>query len=269
MTSAILDGRGVALTPTVDPFEAAISQAVQQGNLDALRELYAFQKEVKADRAREDYDAAFSEMQAELPVIEHTKRVEFFSKRLNKKVFKNTYTPWEDIDAVIRPIYTKYGFSLSFEYEQPDNGPIEITAIFSRGGHSRQATVKLPPDMGGEKNASQGVASSLTFGKRYAAGAVINFVTKGAGGESEDDDGEQSGRPLSAHAARKTGTYEQIKAEMRARCSTVDELQAWWKVIQCDQRFLAWPKAWRITFKSEDPGGVDAYRNELIMRSPV
>ena len=44
-------------------------------------------------------------------------------------------------------------------------------------------TIKLPADVSGNKNAVQAVASSVSYGKRYTAGALLNLTSHG-----EDDD---------------------------------------------------------------------------------
>lgn len=270
---AIVDERGKPMQPAparneADAFISMIERAARDPNVDIekMERLYAMHEKMQAKAAREAFDDAMSDMQAELPVIEHTKKVTFWSKRLQQQVEKNTYTPWEDIDEQIRPIYTKYGFSLKFEIDQPDSGPVAVTCLVKRAGHSEATTIKLPPDMSGEKNPAQGVASAVSYGKRYSAGAALNLTTRGAEGQTEDDDGEKASNTKSAHAARKDGSFEKISDEMRSRVSSVEELRQWWVVIQCDNRFVAWPNHWKQMFKAEV---VDAYREELTAREPA
>ncbi|MNE66080.1 ERF superfamily protein [compost metagenome] len=54
-----------------------------------------------------------------------------------------------------------------------------------RDGHRETTSILLPADATGSKNAVQAVASSVSYGKRYTAGALLNFTTTG-----EDDDGQ-------------------------------------------------------------------------------
>src|SRR5690606_4042351 len=55
--------------------------------------------------------------------------------------------------------------------------------LLHKAGHREETTIKLPADSSGNKNAVQAVASSVSYGKRYAAGALLNLTSHG-----EDDD---------------------------------------------------------------------------------
>src|SRR5690606_16446095 len=52
-----------------------------------------------------------------------------------------------------------------------------------KSGHREETTIKLPADPSGNKNAVQAVASSVSYGKRYTAGALLNLTS-----HAEDDD---------------------------------------------------------------------------------
>ena len=88
----------------------------------------------------------------------------------------------------LRPQLIRFGFGLSFRVEQ-DEATIAVTAVLShRGGHQEATTIRLSPDASGDKNTVQAVGSSVSYGKRYAATALLNLSSKG-----EDDDGVATG----------------------------------------------------------------------------
>ena len=194
---ATIEERGAISAPmqTGDAFLDIISRAVDQGaSVETIERLYSLKEKMNADRAEVAFSDAMSEMQPELPVISHTKKVAYFSKKLNKHIQKNTYTPWEDIDERVRPIYARHGFSLSFKIDQSKDKQISVTAVVRhRDGHSEKTTIDLPISADGEMNAAQAVASALTYGKRYSACAALNITTRDSKGRSEDDDGRSTG----------------------------------------------------------------------------
>jgi hypothetical protein len=126
--------------------------------------------------AKSAFDAAMADMQPELPSIgERGKAVVQGSTRY-------TFALWEDINAAIKPVLMRYGFALTFRTDFA-NG-ITITGVLShRSGHREETSITLPKDDTGSKNAVQAVASSVSYGKRYTASALLNLTSHG-----EDDD---------------------------------------------------------------------------------
>jgi hypothetical protein len=171
---------------------ALIAKAASDPNFDAdkMDRLLQMQERLMDRRAVQEFNRAFTEMQPKLPVIDRKGRILIQDKQGN--VTQNTpYAKWEDIDRVIKPIYTAHGFSLSFKPGVAADGKMTITAVLRHvAGHQDEATVTLPYDSSGSKNNVQAVGSSNTYGKRYAACDLLNIVTEG-----QDDDGKAAGEP--------------------------------------------------------------------------
>lgn len=141
--------------------------------IDTLERLLQMQERVLEREARSAYSRDFAAMQADMPTI----------KERGKGHGTITYALWEDVNEAIRPVLTQHGFGLSFKTSQSDK-QITITAILShREGHSEETTQSFPHDTSGSKNAIQAVGSSMTYGKRYTAGALLNLTS----GEMDDD----------------------------------------------------------------------------------
>lgn len=169
------------MQPSADvaPMLSMIERAARDPNvdIDKMERLVQMQERALARQAKAEYDAAMAEMQPELPSV---------GERGNA-AGRYTYALWEDINAQIKPILSKHGFALTFRTDFTDG--ISVTGVLShRLGHREETTIKLPADKSGNKNDVQAVASSVSYGKRYTAGALLNLTSHG-----EDDDAFAAG----------------------------------------------------------------------------
>lgn len=148
-------------------------------------QLEAFQasEERELERvARVAFASAFAAMAPTLPVIQQNGRIAIGDEVVS------TYALWEDINDAIRPVLASNGFALSFRTGQ-DAEAVIVTAVLTHvGGYSDQTTLRLPPDPGTSRNSVQAVGSSISYGKRYTACALLNITSRG-----EDDDGRAAG----------------------------------------------------------------------------
>lgn len=151
-------------------------------DIERMERLFAMHQQMQAAEAQRAYAAALSEMQARIPDIPKRGEIRV------RGVLQSTYALWEDVNAAIRPLMQRFGFSISFRTAQ-DAGNITVMAVLAhRDGHSEQTSITLPHDTSGSKNAVQALGSSLSYGKRYTAGELLNITTRG-----EDDDGVAGG----------------------------------------------------------------------------
>ena len=141
-------------------------------DVDKLERLMQMQERAIARNAKASFDAAMSEMQPELPTV---------GERGNA-AGRYTYALWEDINTAIKPVLMKYGFAITFRTDFT-NGITVVGVLSHRDGHREETSITLPSDTSGSKNAVQAVASSVSYGKRYTAGALLNLTSHG-----EDDD---------------------------------------------------------------------------------
>lgn len=164
-------------------FLQIIDKAASNPDVDAekLHRILDAQERVLERNARMAFNTDFAAMSDELPTITERGHV------LNKQgQVQSTYARWdEDINPVVKPILSRFGFSLRFRTGM-EEGLQAITAILAhKEGHSEETTIYLPRDESGNKNSVQGVGSSTSYGKRYAASALLNLTTNG-----QDDDGQ-------------------------------------------------------------------------------
>lgn len=155
---------------------AAMNPAV---DIDKMERLLQMQERILDRESKSAYTADFAAMQPELPSIAER----------GKGHGTITYALWEHINDAIKPVLAKHGFALSFKVDDHEKG-IEVTANLShRGGHSESTHKVFPADTSGSKNAIQSHGSSISYGKRYLASALLNLTS-----HAEDDDGMSANR---------------------------------------------------------------------------
>lgn len=144
-----------------------------------LQALVDMQERLLANQARAEFNAAFSAMQSELPVISETRQGD-----------KWKYAPREDIVAAVRPILAKHGFSLSHRTEWPrDQKVVRIVGVLGhRLGHERESAFETAADTSGSKNAVQALGSSTEYGRRYTTLDLLGIAT------GKDDNGKAAGQ---------------------------------------------------------------------------
>ncbi len=214
-------------------------------DIDKMERLLQMQERIVARNAEAAYNDALAEMAPELPEVEQ--------KGQNTHT-KTHYAKWEDIHEAIAPVLSKYGFALTFRTAEA-NSKVTVTAILRhRQGHKDETALSLPTDTGAGRNAVQAVGSSLSYGKRYTACAILNIRTRG-----EDDDGKaatkRSGAKVAGggHSATQIGKevrqdvengdepgleitdhskdplWDKLQGELVTTCSTRTEATDWWK----------------------------------------
>lgn len=173
---------------------AMIDRMVKDTSIDPERveRFFAMYERAQSQSAKMAYLTALAEMQPELPVINKAGSIDRKAKDESgtKQSAKPTkYAKWEDVVEQISQVLAKHGFSLSFRVAQPTPDRVVVTAVLGHAaGHSEDTSISLPMDATGAKNNVQGWGSSVSYGKRYTAFALLNIVARG-----EDDDGVAAG----------------------------------------------------------------------------
>lgn len=156
--------------------EKLIQLAIQNNTpVEVMERLLAMSKEIKADRAKEAFDKAMSQLLSEMPVISK-------NQRAGSGSFTYKYAPLEDIVAKVKDIISKHGFSYSFDTKQ--NGKLKVLCkVTHAAGHTEVSEFELEIDKSARMNISQQYGSALSYGKRYAFCNAFGIVI---GGEDTD-----------------------------------------------------------------------------------
>jgi len=148
--------------------------------VDKLERIIALQEHILDRQAQAAFDHAFAQLQAHIPTV-----------RERGKTDKGTYATRENIIDAVRPVLSRYGFSLAFRTEWPDATHVKVVGILTHeGGHQRQSEFLSAADTSGSKNAVQALGSAVEYGRRYTTTDLLCIVTTGA-----DDDGQRSSAP--------------------------------------------------------------------------
>lgn len=194
---------------------AAVAAAGMAGLIDKLTQnpdidvtkvqaLLDMQLQIWDRMAKMAFSRDFSAMSLVLPRIVKTKGVDYKDKETGKMSEAFTYAVIEDIDAVVRPILPKFGFSLSFTTKPREGGGlISVATLTHRDGHASVCELPLAIDTSGGKTNLQGMGSTSSYGIRYGTKILLNLITVG-----EDNDG---GGPMS----------EQLDTELAAEIDTL------------------------------------------------
>lgn len=153
-------------------------------------------KEFAADEAERAFNWDMSLVQAEMqPVV---RRLEV---KLEGKDGSNAGQGYKvadalDIDEMIKPIYTKYGFSVTHTRRPRDadgGGFVVMSTLRHRGGHCILAEFPLALDTGPGRNNAKAAGSTDTYGRKYNILGLFNIVRKN---EDQDGDVGAGGQPI-------------------------------------------------------------------------
>lgn len=159
-------------------------------DLDRLDRVQAMRKSVLADEAQRSWNEAMSLAQAEFPVIEQRGKIIVKDRATGNIIQETSYSLWEDVWEALKGPMTSHGLSLRFQStESPDKATV-IAIVGHRLGHSESSgPVTVLNDKTGSKNDAQARGSALTYAKKYAAGLILNFVSR----DGTDDDATRTG----------------------------------------------------------------------------
>ena len=188
---------------------AILAAAVERGaDPDQLEKLLALQERYEKNEAAKAFADAMATFQEKCPPI-------LKSRTAGQGNFQYNYAAYEDDWAIVGPILSGLGITVSFSTEQHDKG-ILGTIYVTKGIHTIARTMYLPlPGM--RVNDSQQYGAAVKYVKRYLLEAALNLVTT-----ADADDDAQS-------------CYERITEEQAVK------LQEWITEKNVNvPRFLEW-----------------------------
>ncbi|MBR2691802.1 MAG: ERF family protein [Aquamicrobium sp.] len=170
-------------------FLSVVARAAADPTIDVtkMQALLAMQKEILSAQAEASFNAAMNACQKEMPQVVK-----------NKKGENNKYATLEQVDATVRPIYAKHGFSLSFGSKPLADGIVTVTCRLSHCaegaiiGHSVDYELSGAIDTSGPqgkatKTGIQGMGSTTSYLRRYLLCMIFNIAVK-----DEDNDGARA-----------------------------------------------------------------------------
>jgi hypothetical protein len=185
--------------PVTDQSESlAMLQMIERAARDPAVDVSKFKQlmdmriELENRVAAREYDLAMTEAQMEMEPVKTD---------ANNPQTKSKYASYYALNKVLRPIYTKHGFALSFD--TAEGAPAECVRIICdvshRGGDRRTRHIDMPADGKGAKGGdvmtkTHATGSAVSYGMRYLLKMIFNISVR----DFDEDDGNAAGRdPIS------------------------------------------------------------------------
>ena len=165
-----------------------ISSAAKDKSTDVakMEQLFSLYERVQARESEVEFNRAMNAAQSDMRRI---------AADATNNQTRSQYATYAGIDRIVRPIYTKHGFSLSFDTGDSAQDMVRVVCYVSHsGGHSRQYHADIPADGKGAKGGdvmtkTHAVGSGMSYGTRYLLKMIFNVAI----GLDDDDGNSASG----------------------------------------------------------------------------
>ncbi len=197
---------------SVTPLEM-LNRAVQSGaDIAVLEKLMDLNERWQAGQARMAFSQAIADAKSQIKPIRKNRKVDFTSQK------GRTNYDYEDLAEVARsvdPIITQYG--LSYRYRTRQEGKkVFVTCILAhRDGYFEENELSADIDESGNKNAIQGLGSSITYLQRITLKLALGLAA------SKDDDAKTASAPQHISEAQLDELItlaDEVKANKAALC---------------------------------------------------
>lgn len=162
-----------------------------QIDIETLRELRGMAKELRDEERLQWFSRELAAAQSECQAVVKAAEVRLTKAGSTEDKGGYKYAANEDIDEMLRPVMTRYGFSVTYDREprQADGGGFNVTGtLWHQSGHFIKASFPLPLDSGPGRNNLQAAGSTDTYAQKYILIGFFRIVRKNA-----DDDGVAAG----------------------------------------------------------------------------
>ena len=163
-------------------------------DIDRLDRLLVMRERENARRAEQAFNEALSLAQTEMQPV---------GVDSDNPQTRSRFASYAALDRAVRPIYTKYGFGLSFNTADEAPGPeqVRIICAVSHGGYTRRYHIDMPVDGKGARGGdvmtkTHAMGSGISYGMRYLLRMIFNLAI------DQDDDGNAAGGKLPARIQR-------------------------------------------------------------------
>lgn len=164
----------------------------QRVDVDKLERLMAMRERMEAKQAETAFNVAMKDAQSEMRPIS--------ANALNPQT-KSKYATYAKLDSELRPIYTKHGFSLSFDEDdspKPDHVRV-VCYVAHEAGHTRTYRKDMPADGKGAKGGdvmtkTHAAGAAASYGARYLLKGIFNIAV---GEDDRDGNAPRDERTLS------------------------------------------------------------------------
>jgi ERF superfamily len=153
--------------------------------IERLERLMAMRDAIVAKDNEDAFNEVMALAQAEMKVI---------NADAENDSTKSKYATYAAVDRAARPIYSKYGFGLSFDEEDsPKAEHVRVVCYVTACKHTRKYRIDMPADGKGAKGGdvmtkTHATGSAFAYGQRYLVKNIFNLAI------DRDDDGNKAGK---------------------------------------------------------------------------
>lgn len=189
-------------------------------DIDKMERLLAMQERVLARNSEAAFNEAMNGAQSEMRHVA--------ADAYNQQT-RSSYPTYAAMDKSLRPIYTRHGFSISYDTgEDAPEGSVRVLAYVShRGGHTRTYRALMPADGKGAKGGdvmtkTHAFGAGTSYGMRYLLKMIFNVAIG-------DDDVDGNEPPREVPAAL-------LQSARDAALKGTGEYRAFFSMLTNDQR---------------------------------
>ena len=159
---------------------ATILQVIQSAaqnpaaDIDKMERLLAMHERIVAREAETAWIEAMAECQREVRQV---------SADAYNPQTRSNYATYPALDAKLRPIYSKHGFSISYNTKPSSLGAdyLLVVALVSKGAHTRSYEIDMPRDGKGAKGGdvmtkTHATGAGMQYGMRYLLKGIFNVA---------------------------------------------------------------------------------------------
>lgn len=208
--------------------EDLMAKAIERGDTDTMQKLFEMHREMRQETAQAAFHSALSKAQGELRHI---------AANATNSQTNSRYATYDALDLMIRPIYVKHGFALSFNTTSyPIADYILVTCDMTHeAGFTKQYSVPVCVDGKGAKGGdvmtkTHAMGSGISYGMRYLLKMIFNVAI------GEDDDDGNASNSLSITEAQ----VENLKKLITDSGADLDKFLRFMKVASIEAIPLKW-----------------------------
>lgn len=205
-------------------------------DVEKMQRLLDMQLQIAAREAEKEFNAAMTAAQSEMGRI---------SADATNPQTRSKYASYAQLDRHLRPIYTKHGFSISFNEatsDKPDTSLV-VAIVAHSSGHSRTYQKLMPADGKGAKGGdvmtkTHAAGSAMSYGMRYLLKGIFNVAV----GEDDDDGNSATANKRTAAKSEPNPAKKDAMRKLWALLKPVRGTESSWDTAEawlCDNRIMA------------------------------
>lgn len=204
--------------------EATLIQAIAaaasdpQVDIEKMERLWEMHERMKTRAAEEVFNNRMTAAQSEMSPI---------AADATNAQTRSRYATYAKLDGVLRPIYTRHGFSISFNTgEGAPEGHVRVLAYVACGGFTRTYHCDMPSDGKGAKGGdvmtkTHATMSADSYGMRNLLKKIFNVAV----GEYDDDGNGASGSNAAGPITEKI--FEGLLADLKVTKTDEEAALLW------------------------------------------